>query len=155
MPASSTLWMACATSESVRRPSRPSDGSLARSMSREGPVPCRSRAASVSSSSARERELVLGLPDNPMTGVDTSPPQKAIGRDSNRGVAADQVRRYGGAEPLAYLILSHMPTRPTVRSPYNTWGSRGGNTSTWRLASLQRSLDAILRFGNYPFHRES
>src|SRR5712691_13224143 len=134
--------MASDTTASWRLASRPSDGSVARSTSRPGPAPCRSSAVSAISSSARERELVLGLPDNPMTGVDTFPPQKAIGRDSNRGVAADQVRRYGGAEPLTYLILSHMPTRSTVRSrppPDNTWGSRGGNTSTWWLASLQRN----------------
>jgi len=41
------------------------------------------------------------------------------------------VRRYGGAEPLTYLMSSHMLTRLTVRSPYNTWGGKHGSTSAW------------------------
>src|SRR3989442_4008054 len=37
-----------------------------------------------------------------------------------------------GREPrVVYLILSRMPTRLTVRSPYNTWSSKLGNTSAW------------------------
>src|SRR5437667_12312359 len=73
-------------------------------MSREGPVPCRSSAMSASSSSARERETGFGLPDKPTTGAVTvssskSDRQKAIGRDSNRGVAADHGASFGAGAP--------------------------------------------------------
>src|SRR2546422_9457837 len=41
------------------------------------------------------------------------------------------VRRFGAGARVVYLILSRMPTRLTVRSPYNTWSSKRGNTSAW------------------------
>src|SRR2546428_8708777 len=46
------------------------------------------------------------------------------------------VRRFGAGARVVYLILSRMPTRLTVRSPYNTWSSKRGNTSAWGLGSI-------------------
>src|SRR5436309_2497872 len=127
--------------------------SAARSIRRDGPAPGRSNATSARSRSAREREVALGLPDNPMTAADTYPPQKTIGRDSNRGVAADH-GAFLGAKPRCYLMSSQILTRQTVRSPDNTWSGMHNSTSAWWLASLSGNLDQGSSLCNHGIHRQ-
>src|SRR6266516_2376837 len=119
--------MASVTAASGRLPSSASAGSCERSISRDGPAPCLSSAASASARRAQERDAALGLPDIPITGTDTFSSSKAIGRDSNRGDAADHGACWAGRPVLlGHLIpIADAPDRPLS---YNTSSDKRGNT---------------------------
>src|SRR5262249_44066146 len=77
--------------------------------------PCRSSAASPRSSSARERDAVLGLPDKPTTGADTVPPPKSDRPRLEAESRPIMVRRVGAGPPtfLAHVIPhADAPDRP-------------------------------------------
>src|SRR5258707_222404 len=125
-------------------------------MSRYGPGHWRSSVASVNSSSARERETSSGLPVTPHPhSVSTTSSQKAIGRDSNRGVAADHGAWiwWGGAPYL--LMSSHMLTRLTVRSRTTHGAATVTAHEHGDWLHCRRNLGAMPRFGNYRIHGEA
>jgi hypothetical protein len=103
-------------------------------MSRDAPVPCRSSAASASWSNVRDRDVVLGLPDNPMTDADTCPPETVIGRDSKRGVAADLGALVRGFRPPA--ISSH------CRAPDRPLSGQHMEQQTWQHIGIMRDVMA-------------